>query len=825
MKTKTYLWKAAAICLFVLFAISISYITDASAVSHEVKGKPSILQKLRMPGLNADGAVTRFQAQKKVLYPVSAVSNNDGFSESIGDSPQDTAKQDPTVPSYKPGEIIVKVKEGCAISDIDSLNARYNVVSPEKAFPMYVEPREKLDTLRKELSDPSGGHSSWYWQLDKNSDEYKKYEERLAAEKKALEEKIKKEADAAARLEAYNAECGSDGVATPGLDRIYLLKFDSFMDAKQLADIYKNDPAVEYAHPNYIARINMIPNDPYYSSSGSWKQSFRDLWGVIKMQANVAWDTTQGEGVIVAVSDTGVDYNHPDLKANMWQDSRGKCGYNFVSNNTDPMDDFGHGTHCAGTIAAVGNNNLGIIGIAPKAKIMAVKGLDSNGSGNIEALAQTIQYAADNGADVISCSWGGMIPDSYTEIRDAIRYATNVRNSVVVAAAGNSNLDVERYSFSPANIKEVITVSAFNSKDQKAYFSNHGAKIDVAAPGGGDNEGAYPERSILSLKASLAVPDMLGGSKKPLVIGGYYLRQAGTSMACPHVSGVAALIKSLHHDFTPEQVRQAIRVGSDDVLTPGFDIYSGFGRANALGAISISQPIVPTIIEPSVKQQDNVAVLPIKFTVKGGDVLNWRIEYCDVVNSVMCPWNTITEGTGTVDNPATFDWNLGAVTEGTKIIRLIAANNQGKTFENSATIVNNHIGITRPEDPELYHYYRPGDDVVIEGTINPCGLTSFSLTIYKLEKSAYYRGTETEIKDPAVILTNNGEAPVINGRIAKWDTTNVPTGYYKIVVNIRAQAYSTTKIVRVAVDPSLHPGWPIKIPILTDNIWETPPIN
>ncbi|MDD5136458.1 MAG: S8 family serine peptidase [Candidatus Omnitrophica bacterium] len=698
---------------------------------------------------------------------------------------------------------------------------------------MYIEPEERLDTLKQELVTLSEGHNSWYWQLDKNSDEYKKCEEKLAAEKKDLEDQIKKQAETVARFEAYNEKCINSGSTAPNLDRIYLLKFDSSIDPKQLADIYKTDPAIEYAHPNYITRVNMIPNDPYYASSGAWKQSFRDLWGIVKIQADKAWDTTQGQGIIVAVSDTGVDYNHPDLKANMWKDKDGHYGYNFVSDNFDPMDDFGHGTHCAGTIAAVGNNNIGIIGVAPKAKIMAVKGLDNYGSGTIDALAQTIQYAADNGADVISCSWGGRIPDTYTSILDAVRYATNIRNSVVVAAAGNENSDVDASNTSPANIKEVITVAASNSNDEKAYFTNYGAKIDVAAPGGGDKEGAHPERSILSLKASLAIPDMLGGKKGPLVIGGNYLRQAGTSMACPHVSGVAALIKSMHRDFTPEQVRQVIRAGSDDILTNGFDDYSGYGRVNAYGAISLGTPLVPVILEPSLSQYDNAETVPIKFMITGNNVASWKIEYCDVARTWdgSChagPWKDITQGAGPVNTPATFDWDVRTVTDGIKRIRITATDSNGKIFQNNVTIKNNHITITKPENPVLFSFYRPGNNVVIEGTINPCGFTYYSLEIYRLEDSnSQYStsGKQTKLENPAVTLPNDGKSPVVNGRIAEWDITNIPMGYYKIYLLVHTPGVSITRLFRIVVDPSLHQGWPIKIPVVTDGSWTMPPVD
>ncbi|MDD5136809.1 MAG: S8 family serine peptidase, partial [Candidatus Omnitrophica bacterium] len=725
--------------------------------------------------------------------------------------------------SYKPGELIVKVREGCSISDIDGLNSQYKATAVERSFPAYIEPKERLDLLKREIIDLSEGHNSWYWQLDKNSDEYKKYEAKLEAKKKDLEARIRREADAVARFEAYNEECRNSEEAPPNLDQIYCLKFDSSMDAGQLAEIYKNDPAVEYAHPNYIAKINMLPDDPYYSSSGAWGQSFRDLWGLVKIEAEKAWDTTQGEGIIVAVSDTGVDYNHPDLNANMWKDSDGHYGYNFVSDNYDPMDDYGHGTHCAGTIAAVGNNNLGIIGVAPKVKIMAVKGLGSDGSGEIDKLVKTIQYAADNGADVINCSWGGQMPDGCTSIRDVVRYATGVRNSVVVAAAGNSHVDVEKYSISPANIKEVITVAASDSEDQWAYFSNYGAKIDVAAPGGGDSlpRSSNPERSILSLKASLAVGDITNNGT--LIVDGDYLRQAGTSMACPHVSGVAALIKSLHRDFTPEQVRQAMRAGSDDILAPGFDLHSGCGRVNALGAISVDAPIIPKIIEPASGKYDNITDILIKYTVSGDDITGWTIEWGGVdrtYNSVADPasWDIIAQGNGPVTVPSNCDWDVRTVPDGKNIIRIRATNSAGREFTDRVVIKISHVVITKPET-DFYNYYGYGNNVVIEGTVNPYDLKECNIALYK----------DNDNQPSTLLRSDYIYTPVTNGRIWEWDIKNVPGGYYSINLIARTNwdyYHPAVRSFPIGIDPSLHPGWPIRVPKFIDGYgYEYPPVN
>lgn len=375
-----------------------------------------------------------------------------------------------------------------------------------------------------------------------------------------------------------------------------------------LIEDLKTLPEVESAEPNYIVELFTVPNDSYYATSGAWGQKYRDLWGLQNIQAEPAWEVSQGEGVTVAVIDTGIDLTHEDIVQNVWTNPGevGQCsngidddgngyiddcwGWNFDRNDNNPMDDHGHGTHVAGTIAAVGNNGKGIIGVAPKAKVMALKGLDKDGSGYIDRLAQAIVYAADNGAKVINASWGGWVDQAPQVLVEAIDYIHDGKDVVFVAAAGNSN-DL-MYRMTPAHLPDVITVAASDHLDRKAPFSNYGTKIDVTAPGGGDRPppAAYEtRRSILSLKAAKAGDRMTHDGK--LVIGGNYLRQAGTSMAAPHVAGVAALARSLHPEWTAEQVRQAIRMGADDVGTPGFDIYTGYGRVNARKAVLSMPPL------------------------------------------------------------------------------------------------------------------------------------------------------------------------------------------------------------------------------------------
>lgn len=379
------------------------------------------------------------------------------------------------------------------------------------------------------------------------------------------------------------------------------MEVDPATNIEQACREYGNDPQVAYCQPNYRLEAQWIPNDPYYLSSNSWGQSYDDLWGLKKLQTAEAWDVTKGEGVVVAVVDTGVDYNHIELAANIWtnsveipangidDDHNGYVddvrGWDFVNNDNDPLDGHGHGTHVSGTIAAVGNNELGIIGVAPSARIMPLKGLSDTGSGSSSGLATAIKYAADNGADVINNSWGcSSACPSNPVAEDAVKYAHDL-GAVVVFAAGNSQNDVTLYS--PGNqANDVITVASSTELDTRSYFSNIGSLIDVAAPGGGEDGGSTNRvgRNILSLRAGAT--DMYADGL--CTVGTNYYRARGTSMAAPHVAGVAALVLAAHPAFAPDDVSQVLRGSADDIESAGFDLLSGAGQVNAQRAVSIT---------------------------------------------------------------------------------------------------------------------------------------------------------------------------------------------------------------------------------------------
>lgn len=268
-----------------------------------------------------------------------------------------------------------------------------------------------------------------------------------------------------------------------------------------------------------------------------------------KFKLHQLWDSQRSDSSVkVAIIDTGVQGSHPDLS------SKVIYGHDYVDNDNVSDDGNGHGTHCAGITGALTNNSVGIAGVAPHTSIYAVRVLDNQGSGTLDAVAQGIREAADSGAKVISLSLGA--PNGGTALQQAVQYAWN-KGSVIVAAAGNAGNTKANY---PAYYSEVIAVASTDQSDRKSSFSTYGSWVDVAAPGS----------NIYSTYK-----------------GSTYQSLSGTSMATPHVAGVAALLANQGYSNT--QIRQIIESTSDKISGTG--TYWKNGRVNAYKAVQYAKQL------------------------------------------------------------------------------------------------------------------------------------------------------------------------------------------------------------------------------------------
>lgn len=570
-----------------------------------------------------------------------------------------------------------------------------------------------------------------------------------------------------------------------------------FISLKEAMEDYRNDANIETIELNYEVEVILEPNDPYYSSSGSWGQAYDDLWGIKKINAAGAWDQTTGsDTIIVAGIDTGVDRNHPDITTNMWMnpneiagnniddDQNGYVddiqGWDWVNNDNDPMDEHGHGTHTVGTIAATGNNGIGVVGVNWKSKIMALRFLDARGSGSIENAVKALQYAADNGARISSNSWGCACNSQVQD--DAVKYEHD-RGMIMVAAAGNSNADA--ISFSPAAADYAVTVSASTSSDTKASFSNWGEKIDVTAPG----------VDILSIRAS--INPMCTADR---TVGTDYCHVSGTSMAAPHVAGLAALLLSVNPSLTNEEVRQLLRQGSDDLGTAGKDRDFGYGRINAVKTIALANthPLTPVITSPTSRTTISGQSISITGSVGGPNFANYKVE----IGKGRTPlsWTVVTTSTTqpTTDSVlATI--NSSQLSEGTNIIRLTATDTTGKIYQfqvHDVLVKNFDVALLIPQSLS-------SGFIDIVGTATTKNDVPFQDFIVDWSDGVSWSTN-------GITLVNNGLRPIVNGKLGTWDTTNLVDGKkYTLRLTVRSTLDINKSVnSNVTVDKSLLPGWP-----------------
>lgn len=390
---------------------------------------------------------------------------------------------------------------------------------------------------------------------------------------------------------------------------------------------YSKNPNVEFVEEDESINLqSVIPNDPYFAS---WQ------WGLRIMQTEYAWDITLGDpSVVIALIDTGIDYTHSELIGKVLP------GYDFFDNDNDAMDENHHGTHMAGFIGAIANNGIGIAGITWNCKLLPVKVYNATGLSYYSIVSQGIIYAADQGARVINLSLGG--PTSNSTLQSAVNYAYS-KGAVLVGASGNNASLGVVY---PAAYPNVLAVGASDDNDQFcSIISNYGPEIDVIAPDGGFSPCLFDRIESMG----------------------------GTSSSAAYTSGVCGLVISANPSLTPAQTMKIIRDSADDKETPGWDMYTGYGRVNAYKACVLATgfvpppppppPIVPTVTNQTFSgpiTAGGVKTHSITISANSKLVASLKMQKANLDLYLLDAAGTILISSCTLNNPETFQINLTA---------------------------------------------------------------------------------------------------------------------------------------------------------------------
>lgn len=587
-----------------------------------------------------------------------------------------------------------------------------------------------------------------------------------------------------------------------------------------LADYRKLD-IVEYAQPDWPAELYDAPDDPLYEQQWPLNNTGQGCYHVIRLEGydndtlGVVYGTPDADidqlevfenppdattTVVVAMIDTGVDLDHPDLADHIWtnpneipgnhidDDRNGYVddyyGWDFCGNSAappqtpdnDPTDGYGHGTHCAGTITAVANNGLGIAGIVQDCKIMALKFHPVMLS---SYAAAAITYAADNGADVISMSWGYPWPVQILE--DALAYARQ-KGVVLVAAAGNDFIEYNNY---PAAYDGIITVSASTRDDQIAEFSTFGNHVEVCAPGYG----------VLSLRADDF--DMYGPSEADVhIIDEHYYLASGTSMACPHVAGVAAYLRAVSPGLTPDATQAVLQSTADDIVDPyglgwdypGWDKYSGSGRVNLQAALAAAPQLSARITSPHHNSLLSGSVT-ISGHAEGAEFSEYTLEYG--LGESPSSWTTIESSTSPVSGGTLGEWNTDGL-DGVYTLRL-SVGSTNVSFVNVYVANSTQLAINSPADDETII---SAADIL--GTAS-CPDFSYALLQYGVGTSPYFWYQIAELAVPA-----------FDGHLATWNTGTLTDGLYSLrlsLYNAGGLVDADTIVVHLESPFSAGHGW------------------
>lgn len=588
---------------------------------------------------------------------------------------------------------------------------------------------------------------------------------------------------------------------TPAAPQFLLVAADPVVSADTALAQLANHPAVLYAEPNRVLRLcpasttPLIPDD--FRFAELWNLDNRGQTGGTPgadIDAPLAWRLTVGDpGVCVAIIDTGIDFFHPDLEANIWinpgeipgngidDDGNGFIddvhGYDILYDDSDPLDDQIHGSHVAGIVGAAGNNGIGTAGVAWRTSLMAVKAFNENGEATLYDVVQAIDYAVANNARILNASW--MTPEKSRALGDAIA-AAHSAGLVIVAAAGNTRTETIAY---PAAYPESVTVAATDSRDRRSLFSSYGAHVTLAAPG----------ESILS-----TVPN------------NRYEIASGTSMAAPHVAGIAALVLSQHPSLPNTDVEVILRNACDPLDTPEF---IGLGRANAAKAVRAHPPFpVARLRVPAFL----TGIVDLRGTASSPRFVSYALDYGKGVYPTT--WTPLFATNRPVDDGALIErLATDTIAEGEYVFRLRVRDSLGQEASDRGTVTIRNVHLTFPMHNDVL---RAGDLLTLEGTVFGPERT------YTIEVGTGWRPTAWSAT--GIRLAHQGLEQVIDGPLGTWDTTTArPNEFYtlKLTARIADRVVGQATSQLVYLDPALRPGFPVYVSVPAEystNDWRQP---
>lgn len=610
------------------------------------------------------------------------------------------------------------------------------------------------------------------------------------------------------KIHAINNRRGASVLSVNKKLGVYRLRTPQGKSAEDTLAAYQADPDVEYAEPNFRVEAHFIPNDPHYRYQWNFDDTVSGAnpygganGGGINLES--AWDVTKGSSsVVVAVVDTGVAYENygaqyakaPDLA-----NTKFVAGYDFVNGDTHPNDDNGHGTHVTGTIAQSTNNSLGTAGIAFDTSIMPVKVLDQSGSGSIQSVSDGIVFAADQGAKVINMSLGSSEPS--TTLQNAVAYAYS-KGVAIVASSGNDNGAV---SYPAAYDAYVIAVGATRYDETRSNYSNFGAQLDLVAPGGDtnvdQNQDGYGD-GILQ-QTFQTNPKRFG----------YYFFQ-GTSMAAPHVSGVAALLIAKGVNG-PDRVREALQKTAEDKGTAGLDDLYGAGLVDAKAALAYSfaqihDVAVTGINAPATVVKGASAFITVAVENLGDFQESIVLHLVDQADAVEIGVQTVTLAPGAKAD-ALFSWNSQESSLGDHTLRATADPVQGETQTGNNAQQSSVISVLEPKhDLAVLALDTPlnipqGETAAVKVTVENQGTYQESATVTLSDL------TESVTIGSQDVSLTSGEQKLIS---FNWDTTGASLGVHTVqgqitVVPGESDAAdnamtNTSEIKPPAPTPTLH---------------------